>query len=379
MVAGWKKLKRFTLENPEVPLFKWGDEEDYTEPSVATNPENALKISSYYGAVKRVADTIASLSFRVVRKVEGGFEYASDHPLDELIGEAPHPLYTSFHFRNALVANLLIYGNSYARIVRTKLGAVKRLEVLHPSWVIDITEGEVEGELLHFYIIQKPNKAREVVPAEDIIHLKGLTLDGINGKSPTELHQNTIGAGLSALEYEKKFFSNNAHISFAIELPMAVSEKAKQNIESAWRRFWRGLKNAFRPFILDSGAKLHKISATPAEAMSAESRQQVNKDISRITGVPTHMLAGGENTTFASVEVMMTDYVMFTIRAIVKQLEQVCNMRLFTRRERAEGYRVQINIDSLLRGDIATRTKKDRNRIQVGHYHEKRGTQAKRI
>jgi HK97 family phage portal protein len=78
-------------------------------------------------------------------------------------------------------------------------------------------------------------------------------------------------------------------------------------------------------------------------------------------------LGAGENFTFSSVEVMVNDFVMYSIRNTIKQLESEFNLKCFTPSEvRNETYFTRFNIDSLLRGDTATRSQKMETEVKWG-------------
>ena len=336
------------------------------------NDKQALSIPAMYSAIGRRAKTIASLSWEVYRNTDLGAVRAPNHPLHYVISKSPHPLFNSFTFRQSLITHLDLYGNAYAEIIRDGNTRPRQFVIHHPRTVEDIKKVTEPGrEPQYFYIVNEEEfgqTKRRAIPVGDMIHLKGLTIDTYFGISPVSAHSETLSAGVAATEYENSFFSNNAHIAYAIEMPMQVSPAAKQNIESAWKRFWGGIKNAFtKPFILDAGAKLHKISNSPQEAMLTDAKKGTVVDVSRITDVPPHMLGAGENFTFSSVEVMVNDFVMYSIRNTVKQFESEFNLKCFTPSEvRNETYFTRLNIDSLLRGDTATRSKKMETEVKWG-------------
>lgn len=358
-----------SLSNPESWFTEWATG---SGGGATVNDRGAIGIPAMWAAIGRRARTIASLSFEVHRETELGNEVDKRHPLSFLINKQPHPLFNSFTFRQTLITHLDIYGNAYAEIIRDGSGRPKRFEIHLPGTVQDIQKVEEPNRDPKYFYIVNENQFNSVktraIAVGDMIHLKGLSLDGHFGLSPVTAHKDTLGSGKAATEYENRFFNNNAHIAYAIEMPMQVSPTGKDNIDSNWKRFWSGMKNAFsKPFILDNGAKLHRVSLNPQEAMLVESKKQTVVDVSRITDVPPHMLGAGDNYTFSSIEVMNNDFVMFSIRNTVKQLETEFNLKCFTPSEVRSGqYYVRLNIDSLLRGDTATRVKKMETEVKWG-------------
>ena len=376
---GFNPFKYVTRNSPENPSTSLSNPESwFTEwatgggASATVTDRQAVGIPAFWAAVGRRAKTIASLSFEVFRETELGSEPDKRHPLYHVINKQPHPLFNSFTFRQALITHLDISGNAYAEIIRDGIGRPKRFEIHEPKTVEDIQRIEEPGrEPAYFYILNENKwgkQTRRAIAVGDMIHLKGLSMDGYFGMNPISTHRETLGSGKAATEYENRFFNNNAHIAYAIEMPMQVSPTAKNNIDDNWKRFWTGLKNAFtKPFILDNGAKLHKLSLSPQEAMLVDSKKNTAIEVSRISDVPPHMLGAGENFTFSSVEVMVNDFVMYSIRNTVKQLESEFNNKCFTPSEvRSGSHFVRLNIDSLLRGDTATRVKKMETEVKWG-------------
>jgi HK97 family phage portal protein len=370
-----KKPKQRSAENPNSSLSNpdnWFV--DFITQGAGRNKVNdkqSLGIPALYAAISRRAKTIASLSWDVYQSTDLGAVKAPKHPLHYIISKQPHPLHNSFTFRQAIITHLDLYGNAYAEIIRDGAGRPSSFQIHHPKVVEDIQKVVSGSETSYFYIVNEEEFGqikRRAIPVADMIHVKGLSIDTYFGISPVAAHNEMLAAGVAATEYENNFFQNNAHIAYAIEMPMQVSLAARQNIENAWKRFWGGVKNAFtKPFILDAGSKLHKVSLSPQEAMLTDAKKNTVVDISRITDVPPHMLGAGENFTFSSVEVMVNDFVMYSIRNTIKQLESEFNLKCFTPSEvRNETYFTRFNIDSLLRGDTATRSKKMETEVKWG-------------
>ncbi|RMG81353.1 MAG: phage portal protein [Chloroflexi bacterium] len=166
--------------------------------------------------------------------------------------------------------------------------------------------------------------------------------------------------------YSASFYASGGHIQYALEAPQEFSPKAKAAWRKEWRRLFSGIKKAFKDIpIIDRGAKLHQLKLNARDAALVEGKKAFVQDAGRMFDVPGHMIGAGDNYTFASVEVMVTDFVMYSIRNTVKQIEAELNRKLFSEEERGR-YFVKFNIDSLLRGDTETRTKKIETELKWG-------------
>lgn len=366
--------QRRSLENPSTSLSNpdaWFYEAVGSSASgVSVSAKSNLGIPAYAAAVGRRARTIGSLSCKVFKKTDLGSEPDYEHPLFSLLNRQPHPLYNSFIFFQTLVTNLDTRGVAYARIIRSRVtGDVQRLELIEPGDVLDLQK-TTSGN--YFYIVNSKDTMggvkKDTVALNDMIVLKGLTFDGFTALNPSSLHKDTFSGGLSGKKYVSAFYENGAHINYAVEVPFEMSPTAKNNFESTWKKIFSGLRNAFsKPFLLDKGAKLHPLKMTPADAQMTEANEAMVTEMARITDVPAHMIGAGKNMTFSSVEVMVTDFVQYSLRNTIRQLEIELENKCLSRSERdGRTHEIRFNLDSLLQGDIKTRTEKGINEIKWG-------------
>jgi HK97 family phage portal protein len=363
-----------SIENPSVSLSDptaWFEMFSGTSkdgiPTV--NHKAALSVPAVTAAVKRRATTIASLQCGVYRRTEFGFERDESHPLDFLVTVCPHPLYNAFSLFQTIVTHLDIFGNAFIEIERNRGGDAKRLTIHKPENFIEIRKEVLSGDFFYLFRETDFGQTKErAVSSEDVIHLKGLTLDGITGIDPVALHNSSLSAGISNNEYQARFFGSGAHIQYVLEAPMQFSPTMKTTFREEWKRIFSGIKRAFRDIpIIDSGAKLHPMKMTPAEASMVESKKSTVEEAGRIFDVPGHMIGAGERFTFSSVEVMVNDFVMYSLRNTVKQLENEFNLKAFRPSEvRSRDLSIRFNLDSLLRGDTSTRTKKIETEVKWG-------------
>ena len=82
--------------------------------------KSAMQIATVYACVRLLAETVAGLPLHLYRMKDGmnAKEKATDHPLYKLLYRQPNPEMTSFSFRETMMTHLLLWGNSYAQIIR---------------------------------------------------------------------------------------------------------------------------------------------------------------------------------------------------------------------------------------------------------------------
>ncbi len=313
------------------------------------NERTAMTTSAVYACVRVLAETIASLPLHVYRRTERGKEKAMDHNLYYLLHDEPNPEMTSFVFRETLMGHLLLWGNAYAQIIRDGRGRVIGLYPLLPDRMeVGRTE---QGEL--YYQYQKEGR-EYLLRREEVLHIPGLSFDGLVGYSPIAMAKNAIGMALATEEYGSKLFANDARPSVVLEHPGVLKDPAK--IRESWNEIYRGSANAHKVAVLEEGMSVKTLSMPPNEAQFLETRKFQIEEICRIFRVPPHLVANLERATFSNIEHQSISFVVHTIRPWLVRLEQAFNKSLFSQREKGE-YFASFVVDGLLRGEYETRMK----------------------
>lgn len=86
------------------------------------NERTAMRTTAVYSCVRILSEAIASLPIHMYRYTDSGKTKVYDHPLFLLLHDEPNPEMTSFVFRETRMSHLLIWGNTYAQIIRDGAG-----------------------------------------------------------------------------------------------------------------------------------------------------------------------------------------------------------------------------------------------------------------
>ena len=81
-------------------------------------PDGALQLSTVWSCVWLLANTIATLPFFVYTQKDGMRELARDTSLWKILHNDPNERMTPVEFWVAMLLNLILRGNAYARIDR---------------------------------------------------------------------------------------------------------------------------------------------------------------------------------------------------------------------------------------------------------------------
>ena len=330
------------------------------EYSAGMTRERALQIPAVWAAVKTISQTLASLPFDLYEKTSTGAKYADRHPNYYITKHETSDYVTGYSFRQMLFADAC-FGNAYARIYRNGNGRVKALQRLNPDyvqvltnnvggWGYHVTTGRVNPNLNG-----TESQAETLLPYE-VIHLKGITMDGLNGEEITDIFRDTFGVSISAVGFEKYFYANKASIGGILTTPNMLSDPDRKKIAEQFGGKYAGVKKTGSTAVLDNGLTYQKITLTPAEASTQEVQQFQVRQYARIFGMPLHLFQDLGDTTFNNVETMSTQFVTLCLRPFAVQTEQEFFIKTLTRDEKTQGkYFYRINLNGLLRGDTKTR------------------------
>lgn len=315
-----------------------------TKTGIKVTKESAMRNSAVYGCVRIISETIASLPLFVYERIKNGKNKAIDHPLFYILHDKPNKDMTSFTHRETMLAHLLLWGNYYSQIIKNRLEEIKTLYPFLPDKIkVEVKNNEV--------IYRYKNK---LVKNEDILHIPGLSFNGIIGKSPIGYAREAIGLGLALEQFGAEFFSSGTNISGVVEHPKSLSPKAYKNLADSLREKYAGLGKTHRLMLLEEGMKFAKTTIPPEDSQFIESRKYQVEDIARIFRVPLHLLQNLDKATFANIEHQSIDFVVHTIRPWLVRIEQAINTKLFNEKEIGK-YFAEFKVDGLLRGDTLAR------------------------
>ncbi len=320
------------------------------------NERTAMQTSAVYACVRVISESVASLPLHLYRYTDGGSkEKAIDHPLYHLLHDEPNPEMTAYSFFEAALTHLLLWGNFYAQVIRNGKGEVVSLYPLMPDRMnVDRDE---KGRLYYEYTLTSDDpdgkkKSSVILKPEDVLHVPGLSFDGLVGSSPIGMAKNAIGLGIAAEEYGSKFYANGAAPSGVLEHPGTLKDPSK--VRDSWTQTFGGSANSNKVAVLEEGMKYTPISINPSEAQFLDTRKFQVTEICRIFRVPPHMRADLDKYSFSNIEQQSLEYVQYTLRPWLTRLEQAMYRRLFTDEEKKK-YFIKFNVDGLLRGDYQSR------------------------
>lgn len=313
----------------------WGNLDKFmdrpTSSGINVNETVALGIPAVYACIRVLAESIASLPLIVYeRHANGDKERAVDFSLYSLLHDQPNPLMTSLELRELWMGHLCLRGNCYNYIERD-YGEVVGIWPLHP----DRVKVEVEGRRL-IYSYQDDEGPERVYQMDDILHIRGLSSDGIVGYSPLSLLRDTFGHSKAISDYSANYFKNDATPGGILSTPNALSGQSIDNLRESWEKGYKGSGRKHRIAILDSDLKWQNVGVSPQDSQMIDSQKFSVVEIARVFRVPLNLVMDYERSTYSNVQEQNRSFLIHTLVPWMERIEQAIQKSLLTEGEKAK-------------------------------------------
>lgn len=303
----------------------------------------AMSVMTVYACVRLLADTIASLPWKVYTRDAKGLPQEV-RPQPDLVRE-PWPGFDLFQYKWTIVASLALRGNFYGLITsRDKNERPTAVMPLHPDSVFLERRTDILRWFDPVYRVMG-----EQMPTVDMCHIRRFTMPGEPwGLSPIRQAAVAVGMSLASEEYGYRYFRESANPSGQLTTDQDLDEGAVQRAQQNWIASHGGRK---LPAVLTGGFKFAPLAIQPNESQFLETRQFQRSEICIMYGVPPILIGDTKETTAwgTGVEQITIGAVTYTFRAWTSCIESV-----FSRMLPANQF-VRFDYSALLRGDIKTR------------------------
>lgn len=325
---------------------------------VTINENSALKNSAYWRAVNLLSSQTASFPIGLYKRLPNGdTKEIRDHPAILLLIRKPNEIMTPFIWREAMQANVLTKGNAYSYITRSRQGTPLELRIMDPGSMVPKSNGR---KLVYEY------QTNETYNPYRILHVPGVSFDGVKGKSVLEAAAESIGVGLAMQKFSADFYKNGAKQTGVLMHPMGLSAETLQGLRKSFNKNMKDKDGG--TMILDEGMKYQPLSTAPVDQQLLQSKQFSIQDIARWFGVPVHLLMEESRSTFNNIAEQGISFVRFTLAQWVNRWEAELNAKLLTEKEKEDHY-FKFNMDSLMRGSLKERMEAYRTGLDLGIYN----------
>ena len=310
---------------------------------VVVNDQTALTLAAVFRAISIVSESVAQMDWASYRGVGTERKPVPNQPnvvLDPFVGVRRREGIAQ------IMVSLLLRGNAYLLITQRDptLGWPLKVKIVHPD---AITVRSANGVIQYF------TGTNTQIPTENIVHIRGLTLPGMEvGVSPIDLAAQSFAVGIAAREFGSRFFAQGVNPSGVIETTDPIDEDEARRIAQRIQKAHGGSSNSHLPLILDAGMSWKTITLTPDQAQFLQTQDHSRSEVATWFGVPPHLLQDVSKTTSwgSGIEDQMIQYVTFTIRGWAQRIEEAWDTELLPR-----GNYARFDFESLLRANTLVR------------------------
>lgn len=326
-----------------------------TASGVSVSSDTAMQQDTVYACVNDLRSAIGMLPCHMMKKNGKNRDVADDFYLYPIIHDMPNEWMTSDEFWGMVVAHLLLRGNFFAlknRGLNKISGQIRELIPLAPGIVQEVIQNR---DYSLAYKCQYPDGTTKDIPGSEIMHLRGLVMDGFMGLNPIEWLRESIGLAQATQEFGARYFGNGTHPGMIIEKEgPALSAQALANYKASISEAYSGLGKAHRFMLLEEGMKAKSITINPEDAQFLETRNYQRKAIVDIFfTMPLTIICGADSTpTFASAEQFSINFVIYALMPWLVKIEKGIYRDLLTPEER-KTYYAKFNAAGLQRGSFA--------------------------
>jgi HK97 family phage portal protein len=337
-----------SLPPPENQLPLWGLPSIVSGPSYwKLSPVDALAGADCWAAVRVLSDVLSSLPLHVYRKTETGRQRVTSGKLVDLL-DRPSPGVTEADLTSSLMCHLAVWGNAVLAKYRQD-GEVVQLGLLHPDRIRPELE---DGKLKWRY--SPPTGPQQMRTEADVVHIKGLSTDSLNGLSAVAQAARVLGLSDSLVRHAMAFFEAKTQRPAGV---LRLGDPEQFPNADSKDRTTEQLQTEFKPhgiLVVSGDMQYENVAHRIDDSQFVEQRRLAAQEIARVFRIPPHMLGAptGDSLTYSTVEQQSLDFLKYSLTPWLRRIE----LAFSNDRDLAfQQQFVKFEVDGLLRADAKTR------------------------
>lgn len=256
-----------------------------TTSGASVTPDSALRVGVAYRCVDIICGAIASLPLDLIERVDHRTRRdATNHPLYRVLRKKPNPWQTSSEFRRLLQAKVLLDGNGYAYIQRSR-GEIKALIPL--SGKVSVKQND---DFSLTYTWSRKDGRQVEIPQRDMFHLRGMSFDGIEGVSVLTHARETLGLAIQQGRHASRLFKNQTSLGGIFRVPPSVDQSDVDRLKANVDDFRSPGPDAYKDLFVEDTIKYEKLGMSSVDAQFVESVELSLYTVCMFFGVLPHMV-----------------------------------------------------------------------------------------
>lgn len=308
-------------------------------------PQAAEALSAVASCIGLISETIAALPATVVL-ADDSRAAQPDNPLAKLVVQGANDAETWSDLIATFVASALGRGNGLIELESDDRGRLTGLRSV--PWAMTQPYITDAGDIVFDYTSVVPPNAgqRRRLLRSEVIWLKARSDSGLLGISPLQRSANAVQHGITTQRSSFIWMSNAARPGGALTAPGKLSKETADRLKDDWDNNYSGERFA-KTAVLPEGLKFEPLGWLSAEdAQIVERLAYTVRDVARIFGVPTFLLADETRSTFASASAALSYFAGNTLLPWITRLERAFQQSCLTSR-----VRLRFDLNALLKAD----------------------------
>lgn len=327
-----RAIRNASIENPAVSLNDPKTWEAFgVQPSssgVSVTHDTALNLGAVWQAVWMISGDMAGLTLNVFKRLpEDDRQIDRAHPAEVLVSMRANEETSAWEFWRRLMAHALLWGNGYAYIERAggRRGKPAAIYNLLP----DRTCPQWDDNIGLYYETWTDGK-KELLFRDEVLHVKGLSVENGLGLDLVEHARDTIGIALAVDEYLGQFYKEGAQSGGVLTVPF-TSEQGTKKFEEGFSKRYNDKSTRFKVAILRDGAKFEQTSIDAQKSQQHELRADQTTAVAQYFNVAPYKLGVTDSATPAkTAEEAQRVYLSSCLNIWRNAIATECQLKLLT-------------------------------------------------
>ncbi len=324
-----------------------------------------LTAATYYACMQIRCNAVAKIPFRVYRKDGDGAE-SVEHSLSDLLKFRPNMFTTPHDFLWATEFQRLEYGNAYW-VYDFSGGVINGIYLLNsPSVQIIVDNTKLLSDRFAVYYVYSDSRSGQIIyPAEQIVHFRNFSADGIRGTPVKKYISDVISQEKSAQQVVKEKYENGLQDPLIVTYTGDLSDAKSSQIKKKFANMG-GIQNAGKVIPIPADFAIQQLETKLVNSQFFELNGLTTRHIANAFGVKSFQLNDMEKSTYSNIEQQNRAFYSDTLQNVLTAYEQEMTYKLLLKADRADGVYIKGNADVILRSDIETRYRAYREAIYAG-------------
>jgi len=318
---------------------------------ILVDHDTALSLAPVWQAVWMISGDMAGLTLNVFKRLaDDDREIDRQHPAETLVSMRANHETSAWELWRRLMVHALLWGDGYAYIERAggRRGKPTALINLLP----DRTEPKWDSSVGLYYETTVDGK-KEVLFKEEVLHVKGLSVENGVALDLVEYARDAFGVALAAEGLIGQFYKDGAQSGGVLEVPPTMSEPALKKLDEGFAKRYNDKSKRFSVLVLRDGAKWQATTINAEQSQQHELRTDQIIAVAQYFNLPPYKLGVTDSATPAkTADEAQRVYLSSCLSIWRMAIATECQMKLLSEAEiAADSHYFEHNVSNFIEMD----------------------------